>query len=157
MLASCQPPEPQLLAPHAVPSAWATWLQPDCGVQPSLVHGLPSSQSKPPLPLQTPNAQTSPELQSLPSLQALVLNVVVQPSAGSQLSVVQGLLSLQLAAAPPAHVPPAHASPTVHALPSEHTAAVLAWLQPLAGSQLSVVHGLPSSQETAPSATHAPS
>jgi hypothetical protein len=61
-----------------------------------------------------------------------------------QLSVVQGLLSLQTLAVP-AQLPPLHVSVRVHGLASSHTAVLLldAHLPPV---QLSVVHGLPSLQ-----------
>ena len=42
--------------------------------------------------------------------------------------------------------PPAHASPLVHALPSSQGRVFGVDLQPVSGSQLSVVHALPSSQ-----------
>jgi hypothetical protein len=44
----------------------------------------------------------------------------LQPSTASQLSSVQGLLSLQLRGPPPPHVPDVHVSPTVQALLSLH-------------------------------------
>jgi len=44
----------------------------------------------------------------------------VQPVTGEHASVVQALLSLQLAAAPPVHTPVVHVSPVVHAFPSLH-------------------------------------
>lgn len=46
----------------------------------------------------------------------------------------------------PAHIPPEHTSPTVQAFPSSQTLVFAAWTQPDDGSQLSVVHTLPSSQ-----------
>ena len=65
--------------------------------------------------------------------------------AGSQLSVVHALLSLHTVAAPERHVPNAHTSPVVHALPSSQAFVLLAKTQPVAGLQLSVVQPLPSS------------
>jgi hypothetical protein len=62
---------------------------------------------------------------------------------------VQGLLSLHTIAVP-AQTPPLQVSLVVHALPSSHEAVLLAWTQPVAGSQLSSVHGLLSSQFNAP-------
>jgi hypothetical protein len=72
----------------------------------------------------TPIAQKSPVVQSLPSSQELALLAKLQPVAGSQLSVVHTLLSLQVTDAP-AQAPPEQVSPPVHALPSEHGAVLL--------------------------------
>jgi hypothetical protein len=68
-----------------------------------------------------------------------------------QESSVQGLLSLQLGAGPPLHVPPPHVSFVVQALPSLHGLVLLTWTQPpgtpkAAGLQESFVQGLLSSQ-----------
>src|SRR6185503_18552875 len=93
-----------------------------------------------------PLPHTSPVVQRLPSLQEAVLLTCWQPLAGTQLSVVHRLPSSQLAAVPGAQAPPAHTSPTVQALPSLQDTVLLACWQPLAGTQLSVVHRLPSSQ-----------
>ncbi len=81
----------------------------------------------------------------MPSLTALCLHT---PLLGSQLSVVQGLLSSQLVAVP-LHWAVLHASPWVHATPSSQvvpslTAAVVH--RPVAGLQPSWVQGLPSLQ-----------
>jgi hypothetical protein len=95
---------------------------------------------------QTPPMQTSPDVQELPSSHGLVLLLWTQPVAGWHASLVQGLPSLQLRAMPPRQTPAEHTSPSVHALPSLQAAVLLAWTQPLAGTQESVVHGLPSSQ-----------
>jgi hypothetical protein len=59
---------------------------------------------------------------------------------------VQALLSSQLTAAPAWHVPPAQVSAVVQAFPSSHAAVLFVWRQPVARSQVSVVHGLLSSQ-----------
>ena len=56
------------------------------------------------------------------------------------------LSSSQLGAVPPAHVPAAHVSAVVQASPSSQGAVLLVFVQPLAGSQPSEVHGLASSQ-----------
>ena len=50
---------------------------------------------------------------------------------------------------PELHIPLAHESPLVHRLPSSQGPVLGAQAQPLMASQLSVVHGLPSSQISA--------
>jgi hypothetical protein len=73
---------------------------------------------------QTPMAQKSPVVQSLPSSHGLELLTKRHPVAGSQLSVVHTLLSLHTTGAP-AQTPPEQVSPPVHAFPSEHGAVLL--------------------------------
>jgi hypothetical protein len=85
-------------------------------------------------------------VQAFPSLQAFVLFVNAQPVAGLHVSVVQTLLSLQISAVPPWHVPLEHLSFVVHAFPSLHDAALLACTHPVAGLHESSVHGLKSLQ-----------
>ena len=85
-------------------------VQPVCGLQPSTVHGLASSQVIATPALHLPTTQVSPWLQALPSSQLPAWGWLPQPVIGSQFSVVHGLLSLQRSAAPPAHLPLAHVS-----------------------------------------------
>jgi hypothetical protein len=59
-------------------------------------------------------------VQAFPSSQALVLFVKTQPASSVQVSVVQGLLSLQIRPTPGWQVPPPQVSPVVHGLPSSH-------------------------------------
>src|SRR6185369_9749960 len=80
----------------------------------------------------------------------------VHPLAGSHPSSVQTLPSSHMVAGPPAHAPAAQVSPTVQALPSSHGALLSVCVHPVAGSQLSVVHTLPSSQSGAGPPTHWP-
>jgi hypothetical protein len=54
----------------------------------------------------------------------------------------------------PLQTPFAHVSPVVHALPSSQVAVLSTFLHPSDVSQLSSVHGLPSSQLTAVPPTH---
>jgi hypothetical protein len=69
------------------------------------------------------------------------------PVAGSQVSMVQILLSLQITPVP-AHVPAAQVSPDVHGLPSSQDAVLLLCIHvPLASSQESSVQTFPSSQD----------
>ena len=80
----------------------------------------------------------------------------VQPLAALQLSSVQTLPSSQLIVWPLMQEPPWQVSPEVQALPSLQTATFALCWQPLVGSQLSLVHGLVSSQLTALPAWQAP-
>jgi hypothetical protein len=64
-------------------------------------------------------------VQLLPSLHGAVLKVCTHPSAGTQLSVVHGLLSSeQRVGAPPTQTPAVQVSDAVHPLPSSHGAAL---------------------------------
>jgi hypothetical protein len=146
----------QLPAPHvsavvqALPSSQdavlSVWTQPPDESQVSSVQGLLSLQSTVRLPAHTPLAHVSFAVQKLPSSQDAVLFVWTHPVAGSQESSVQGLLSLQSVAGPPAHAPLAQVSPVVQALPSSQNAVLFVLTQPVTGSQLSSVHTLASSQ-----------
>jgi len=123
-------PPPQLSPEvHAFPSSHAAVLllktQPETGLQLSDVHTLLSLQVTAAPPWHVPSPQVSPEVQAFPSSQDAVLFVKTQPVAGLQLSEVQTLLSLQVTAAPPWHVPPAQTSPAVHAFPSSQAAVLL--------------------------------
>jgi hypothetical protein len=139
-----------LLSLHSVPVR-ARLTQPLVALQLSAVQALPSSQLTV-VPTQLAAAlQTSPLVQAEPSEQAVPVKATfLQPVAVSQLSCVQGLLSLQLAVAPGAQNPLAlQRSGPVQALPSLHGSPVRAvFLQPLVVSQLSTVQVLPSSQLT---------
>jgi hypothetical protein len=122
--------------------------------QVSVVQRLPSSQTIG-VPEHAPSEHVSPVVQAFRSTQGAVLLAWTHPAMGSQLSSVQGLLSLQLSALPGRHVPKVHVSPSVHAFPSLQAAVLLLKTQPVAGSQLSVVHSFWSSQVTGVP-THAP-
>ena len=156
--------QPQELAPlvHApaaqtsptvqpLPSSQAlvllTCVQPLSGLQASLVQTLPSSQNTATttaVPLHAPPAHASLVVQALPSLQDRALLLWAQPVAGEQESLVQMLLSSQLTLLPP-QKPPLQVSFWLHALPSLQASVLLAKTQlPLAASQVSLVHGLPS-------------
>ncbi len=103
-----------------------------------------------------PTVHVSPVVQALPSLQSPSRFVWVQPLAKSQASAVQLLPSSHADAVPAVHAPAAHVSPAVQTLPSSHVAALGRCAQPIAGSQESSVHTLPSLQSTAPWTAHAP-
>src|SRR5260370_1186148 len=81
-----------------------------------------------------------------------------QPKTGSQVSALQGLLSLQSRAAPDVQAPAWHVSAPLHTLPSLHEmpfASAVCW-HPFTESQVSVVHGLLSLQLRAAPAVHTP-
>jgi hypothetical protein len=88
---------------HAVPSTTAAWTQPTSGLQLSAVQGFESSQLGGVPAEQTPApSQVSRPLQALPSLHEIPAATAAwtQPTSGLQLSIVQGLESLQSGAAP---------------------------------------------------------
>jgi hypothetical protein len=133
-----------------------TYLQPVAATQLSSVQALLSLQTVGAPGWHVPPPQTSPVVQALPSLQAVVLFVKTQPVAGAHVSVVQTLLSLHTVGAPGLQVPPPQTSPVVHALPSLHELVLFTNMHPEAKLQMSLVHGLPSLQTTGVPATHAP-
>ena len=104
---------------HDVPLATGVWMHPVAGSQLSAVHAFPWSQLSG-VPWHAPEpVQASPPVQAFPSLHAApTLAVCTQPLTGSQVSVVQVFVSLQLTG-DPWHAPePVQASPAVQALPS---------------------------------------
>ena len=107
------------------------------GLHESAVHGLPSSQLRG-APAQLPAAHVSLMVHALPSLHETLLNTCMHPVAGSQLSSVQTLASLQFVGGPPTHAPPRQASLVVQRLPSLHAAVLFTCLQPVAGSDVEV-------------------
>ena len=121
------------------------------GSQPSTLHTLPSSQ-KVTLPgKHAPPLQKSLTVHTFPSLQLPLLLRLVQPLPGKQPSSVQGLPSSQAFLLAGTQIPltqvlapwklrPSHAA-SAHTLPS----LIALWLQPPAGSHLSLVQLSPSS------------
>ena len=121
------------------------------------MHGLLSLQLVAVPPRHVPPEQASPVVQAFPSSQlAVLLTVSHSPVDGLQESSVQPLPSLQTVGVPATQLPPEQVSPVVHAFPSLHEAVLLACWQPVAGLQLSSVHGLLSLQLVAVPPTHAP-
>ncbi len=106
-------------------------------------------------PPHVPPAHLSPDVQRFPSSHPALL-LVNAHAPPLQASVVQALPSEQAIAAPATHVLPAHLSFSVQGLLSLHGDTLAACLQPAMGSQLSSVHGLPSSQLSGPPALHTP-
>src|SRR5262249_60610252 len=78
-------------------------------------------------PRQPPAAQPSLCVQALPSLHGAVLLVWTPPVAGLQESLVHGLPSSQLGAAPPTQMPPLQVSLVVQALPSLQALPLVFW------------------------------
>ena len=132
------------------------FLHPTLASQVSLVQVLPSLQFSAVPGWHAPAPHTSPLVQALLSVQARVLLLCTQPPAALQASVVHGLASSHLSAAPGWHAPFAHVSLTVQSLPSLQGALLCVNAQPLAGLQTSLVHGLPSLQVTVVPPTHVP-
>src|SRR5207245_2407709 len=82
---------------HEVPFASTVCWHPATGSQVSAVHGLLSLQSRPGPAVHTPPWHVSAPLHMLPSLHEVPFASTVcwPPATGSQVSVVQGLLSWQ--------------------------------------------------------------
>ena len=82
--------------------------QPVAGSHETAMQELLSPQSSGDPPTQAPAKHVSPVVQALSSEQGSELFAYSHPTAASQSSVVHGLLSSQLTAAPGWHVPDAH-------------------------------------------------
>lgn len=98
---------------------------------------------------QTPNAQTSPLVHKFPSSQAKALLVCSQPFLLLQVSLVQALPSSQntnTLTAKPTQLPPAHASNSLHSLPSSQGNVLPMCVQPSLALQISMVQRFLSSQ-----------
>jgi hypothetical protein len=135
---------------HDVPLVTAMFTHPVAVLQLSVVQTLLSLQSRAVPAVHVALWHVSAPLQALPSEHEVPLarGVFTQPVVVLHVSVVQALLSLQLGAAPEAHVPDWQVSTPLQALPSEHDEplATATFWQPASGSQLSVVQTLPSLQ-----------
>jgi len=108
-----------------------------------------------PLPgVHTEFMHKSPVVHELPSSQAPIAPLCVQPWSFVQESVVQGLPSSQTMPGPPMHRPPAQLSESVHGSPSVQEPAASVCVQPAATSQPFCVQGLPSSQLSAAPPKH---
>jgi len=148
---------------HALPSlqtvtdAAAACTQPLIPLHESSLHTLLSSQLRLPLPTQLPFWQVSVVVQTLPSLQGAVVAVNTQPLAALQLSVVQGLLSVQVCCGPGMQLPPMQPSPALQALRSVQVASLARCTQPVVALHESSVQGLPSWQFWGVPGWHTPS
>lgn len=99
-------------------------------------------------------SQASPYVQALPSLQRVpgAAGTCETPVTGSQESAVHGYPSSITKGVPGRQVPPpSHSSRPLQTFPSEQDvpAETGRWRTPVTGSQLSAVHGLPSSMGVA--------
>ena len=128
----------------------STWTHPDDGLQESSVQPFPSSQETA-KPVHRPSAlQVSARVQALPSSQAVSGAGVKTHWPLTHASMVQLLLSLQTTGEPMHRPSLLHVSPRVQASPSSQVApSSSSWRHcPVAESQESRVHWLPSSQST---------
>jgi hypothetical protein len=130
--------------------------QPASGEHESLVHGSSSLQDRTPEPMHARSTQMSRSVQALPSSQGAVVGMFVQPSPGTQPSMVHWLPSSQLGPPEPAQVPDAQVSFVVQALPSSQDCVLFVWTQPVEGLHASFVQTLPSLQLAAPPGTQTP-
>ena len=126
-------------------------VQPVSLAQRSVVQASPSSHATEP-PTHLPSLQRSLSVHLSPSSQSVGVTFAAKsqaPVLPSHLSVVQGLLSVQVLASPAVHRPALQMSLSVHLSPSSQSAELSRFTQPLALSQLSSVQGLLSSQANA--------
>jgi hypothetical protein len=115
-------------------------------LQESVVHASESLQSRAAW-VQAPVAGS--HVSSVQASASSQEGVCAQPVCESQESVVHRFASSQSSAAPDTQAPSAHASSTVQASLSSHGRVLFTETQlPLASTQLSVVHTLPSSAQT---------
>ena len=96
-----------VLSAHAVPLVTFELTHPVVALQVSFVHTLLSLQLSGVPAVQMPPWQLSAPLQTVLSRHAVPLSTAVfwQPNVGTQVSVVQTLLSLQLSGVPAVHTP----------------------------------------------------
>ena len=148
-----------LLSLHAPPSSFTCTQTPLLASHESAVQTLPSSQLFGWPGWHAPFVQMSPVVQALPSVHTAVLFTFTHlPVVLSQLSLVQGLPSLQPTAVPGLQTPPApQVSFTVHGLRSSQVPETAAWPHvPLPLLHESAVHTFLSSQSFLPLARHDP-
>jgi len=122
-----------------------SWAQNPEPTQESTVQALPSSQLIG-VPMHTPLRHTSPVVHGIWSSQGSAPVARWMQAPVPQESSVQGLPSSQLIGVPGWQMPLLQVSPTVHGLKSSQGPVLLLCEQPVAGSQVSVVQTLPSSQ-----------
>jgi hypothetical protein len=122
----------------------------------SWVQALESLQFGGAPPTHVPPEQVSLVVQALLSLHNPVLLVYAHPLATLHVSVVQMLPSLQTKGGPPWQDPAEQASLVVHALPSLQATVLFTLEHPVAGTQESLVHRLPSLQFGAAPPTQIP-
>jgi hypothetical protein len=143
-----------------VPFSTGAFTQPARASQVFVVQGLPSSQLRGVPGVQTPSWQVSPPLQTLPSVhdEPSAAGVFWQPTTGLQVSVVHTVPSSQLSGTPAVHTPAWQVSSPLQTFVSAHDAPFGTGVlrQPQAGSQVSVVHALPSLQMGGMPAVHEP-
>jgi hypothetical protein len=138
----------------------AVCVQPLTALQPSTVHALPSLQLGAVPGRQVPTWHVSVPLHWSASTHGvpLVTGVCLQPTAGSQVSAMQGLPSLQLGGTPATQTALWQVSVPLHLFASGQMVpfGTTVFAQPVTSSHVSSVHGFRSSQAnrlTQPSAT----
>lgn len=109
------------------------------------------------VPKHSPSTQVSSSVQASPSSHDPGTGSCSQPLAGSQESSVQALPSSQSTGGPLTQAPPEHTSGSVHSSSSLHGSLLGTCPQPLTGSQVVSVHGLPSSGHSIGAPTQSPS
>ena len=149
-----------LVSAHEEPLGTGVFWQPRAGPQVSVVHTLLSLQLRGVPGVQVPLWQVSAPLQTSLSAHGVPLGTGVfwQPRAGSQVSVVHALESLQLSGVPAVQVPLWQVSSPLQTLVSAHEEPLgtgVCW-QASTGSQVSVVHTLESLQLSGVPAVHVP-
>ena len=118
------------------------------GSQESSVQRFASPQSGADPPTQLPRVHTSSVVHASPSSQAAVLFAKTHPIPESQVSFVHPFASSQVIGAPPVHVPSAHTSAIVQALPSSQAFVLCVLTQPIPALQESSVQEFASSQSS---------
>jgi hypothetical protein len=137
---------------HDVPLGREGCWHPVTGLQLSVVHALPSLQTRGVPPAQKPLWQVSSPLQTLPSVhdEPSASAVCWQPATGSQLSVVHEFESPQARGAPAVHEPLWQVSLPLQTLPSAHDEPFgRAGLLHAPPEHTSLVQGLPSAHSAA--------
>jgi hypothetical protein len=133
-------PLQRLVSAHEVPFVTGVVVQPVAGLQPSVVHTLPSLQTIAVPAVHTPAWQVSAPLQRLPSGHAVpFVTTALLHTPAAQVSVVHGFESLQSA----------------FTLQEVHDGTCACW-HPVITLHVSVVHALPSLQLSAVPAAQVP-
>ena len=137
-------------------AVFGKYVQPLAMSQLSSVHGLPSLHADAMPPRHVPWLHASPLVHAFLSSHGWELNACRHPSTALHVSVVHTLPSSQLLKFAPTHAPALHMSVCEHTFLSSQGELLTLCTHASALSQLSSVHGLPSSQFVAPPLAHAP-
>jgi hypothetical protein len=147
-------------SPQLIPLGTGVLWQPSTASHESAVQTLPSSQLSAVPAVQEPPWHVSAPLHTVASAQLVpfVTGGFWHPSTASHESAVQTLPSSQASGVPGVHAPAWQVSAPLHTVPSAQLVpfATAALWHPSTGSQLSAVHGLPSSQASGVPAVQLP-